>query len=222
MASAAILAVSILMAFYAASVTQLVVASVQVVGLLGGAVWLGVFWRRANSVGVWASVLGALAAWGAMRIEPAGLAGFAPLETPATWLASGGELLGLRGASKPVEIVVTLAVEIGLLVVVSLLTRPHAAAQLDPFYARLLTPVGREAEVAWSDAPSELPESATLGLEGTRLDYRKSSAFAYAFLQRMGIEVPRLTWFDWGGFALAWLLVLALVALLVWLARLGT
>jgi Na+/proline symporter len=220
-ASAVLLFGSILMAFYAASVTQLVVASVQVVGLLGGAVWLGVFWRRANSAGVWASVLGALAVWAAMRIEPQALGGVPILETAAGWLAGTGETLGLRGVSKPAEIALTLAVEFGLLVAVSLLTRPHPAGQLDPFYARLLTPVGQEREVAWTDAPAELPESATLGLDGLPLDYRKSSAYAYRGLQRIGIEVPRFTWFDWGGFIVAWAFVAALIALVLWFARIG-
>ncbi len=72
-ASAAMLAVSILMAFYATSVTQLFVASIQVVGLLGGAVWLGVVWRRANAAGVWASFVGTLLVWGAMRLDATSL-----------------------------------------------------------------------------------------------------------------------------------------------------
>jgi Na+/proline symporter len=221
LASAAMLAASILMAFYAASVTQLLVASVQVVGLLGGPVWLGVVWRRANAAGVWASFCGTLAVWGAMRLDPGGLPGVYPLQAAAGCLASAGEMLHLRGASKPIEILVLLSTELGLLVTVSLLTRPHPAGRLDPFFARLLTPVGKEREVEWTDAPAVLPESATLGLEGVKLDYRKASAYAYRGLQRLGIELPRMTWFDWGGFVLAWILVGALVALLALVAGLG-
>ena len=67
----------------------------------------------------------------------------------------------------------------------------------------------------------DLPESATLGMDGTVLDYRKSSRFAYPRLQRLGLEIPRMTWFDWGGFVAAWLLVFALIVLLIWLAALG-
>ena len=111
-----------------------------------------------------------------------------------------------------------LAIEFGVLVVVSLLTRPQRASQLDPFFARLLTPVGKEREVEWLDAPAELSESATLGLDGGKLDYRKASAFGYRGAQRWGIEVPRMTWFDWSGFLLAWGFVAALVVLLVWLS----
>jgi hypothetical protein len=60
-----------------------------------------------------------------------------------------------------------------------------------------------------------------LGLGGVKLDYRKSSAYAYRGLQRWGIELPRMTWFDWGGFVLAWILVGALLALLAFLAGFG-
>ena len=55
-------------------------------------------------------------------------------------------------------------------------------------------------------------------MEGVLLDYRKASAFGYAWLQRWGIEVPRFTWFDWGGFVAAWVLVGLLLLMLRWLA----
>ena len=42
----------------AESVTQLVLGSVKVIGLLGAAFWLGVVWRRATAAGVWASFVG--------------------------------------------------------------------------------------------------------------------------------------------------------------------
>ena len=58
-------------------------------------------------------------------------------------------------------------------------------------------------------------------MDGVKLDYRKSSAYAYRGLQRLGIEVPRMTWFDWGGFVLAWIFVGALLALMLFLAGFG-
>jgi hypothetical protein len=111
-----------------------------------------------------------------------------------------------------------LAVEFGLMIVVSLATRPRDLSKLGPFYARLHTPVGREYEVCWDEPPQDLPESATLGMDGTSLDYRKSSRFAYSKLQELGFELPRLTRFDWGGFLVAWVLVGGLIVLLIWLA----
>ena len=131
------------------------------------------------------------------------------------------DALWLRGLSEPRQIIIMLAVEFGLLVLVSLLTRPRDLSILGPFYARLHTPVGKEDEVRWDEPPSDLPESATLGMEGTSLDYRKSSRFAYPGFKSFGLEVPRLTWFDWGGFLAAWVLVGGLIGLLIWLAGSG-
>jgi hypothetical protein len=106
------------------------------------------------------------------------------------------------------------------MIFVSLITRPRDLSALGPFYARLHTPVGREDEVRCPEPLQDLPESATLGLEGMALDYQRSSRFAYARLQELGLEVPRLTWFDWGGFLVAWILVGGLIGLLIWLAAL--
>ena len=91
---------------------------------------------------------------------------------------------------------------------------------LGPFYARLHTPVGKEDEVCCDKPADDLPESATLGMEGTVLDYRKSSRFAYPRLQKLGLEIPRMSWFDWGGFLVAWVLVGGLIGLLIWLSDL--
>ena len=60
------LALGILLALYAESVTQLVLGSVKVIGLLGAAFWLGVVWRRATAAGVWASFIGSLCVWALM------------------------------------------------------------------------------------------------------------------------------------------------------------
>jgi hypothetical protein len=128
--------------------------------------------------------------------------------------------VGLRGLSQPVQIIIMLLVEFGLMILVSLITRPCGASVLGPFYARLHTPVGKEDEVRWDDPPHDLPESAALGLDGPALDYRKSSRFAYPRLQSLGLEIPRFTPFDCVGFLVAWLLVGGLIWLLMWLARL--
>jgi Na+/proline symporter len=218
-ASAGLLAVGIALAVRAQSVTQLVLISVKVIGLLGAAFWLGVVWRRASVRGVWASFLGSLLIGGLMSVSADSVPGAA--DSPfVRALARAAEVLHLRGLSEPSQVMVIIAVEFGLLIVVSVMTRPGDLAALGPFYARLHTPVGREEEVRPDAAAEVLPESATLGMEGVVLDYRKSSRFAYGGLQRFGLEVPRLTWFDCVGFALAWVLVIGLIGLLAWLAGL--
>ena len=62
-AALGLLTLGILLALWAESVTQLVVGSVKVIGLLGAAFWLGVVWRRATAAGVWASFVGSLCVW---------------------------------------------------------------------------------------------------------------------------------------------------------------
>ena len=100
-----------------------------------------------------------------------------------------------------------LATQFGVLVLVSLLTPPPEMGKIGPFFARIHTPVGKEDEVRWDDPPNNLPEAATIGLGDVRLDYAKSSRFAYRRLQKLGLEIPRLSWFDWAGFLAAWVLV---------------
>ena len=198
-----LLILGILLALSAESVTQLVRGSVKVIGLLGAAFWLGVVWRRANAAAVWASFLGSLLMWGLMNAPAAGA-------------------FALGNLSEPQQILIVLAMQFGLLVLVSLLTPPPEMCKIGPFYARIHTPVGKEDEVRWDDPPLDLPEAATIGLGVVRLDYQKSSRFAYRRLQDLGLEIPRLSWFDWGGFLAAWLLVGGLIGLLTWLAGLGS
>ncbi len=219
LAAGGLLVLGITLAVWAQSVTQLVVGSVKFIGLLGAAFWLGVVWRRANTAAVWASFLGSLLVWVVMSTDATSIA--LPVVGPAArGLVGAAESLGLRGLSDSAQIIIMLAVEFGLMIVVSLVTQPRDLAALGPFYARLHTPVGKEDEVRWNEPPHDLPESATLGMEGALLDYHKSSRFAYRRLQKLGLEIPRLTPFDWGGFLAAWVLVGGLIGLLIWLAAL--
>jgi Na+/proline symporter len=222
-AAGGLLALGIVLALTAESVTQLVLGSVKVVGLLGAAFWLGVVWRRASAAGVWASFVGSLGIWGLMNVPTArgGVADNA-IGGLARLVEATAGALALRGLSEPQQILIMLATQFGLLVLVSLCTRPLDLRVIGPFYARIHTPVGKEDEVRWDDPPHDLPEAATIGLEGVVLDYGKSSRFAYRRLQELGLEIPRLSWFDWGGFLAAWVMVGGLIGLLTWLAGLGS
>jgi Na+/proline symporter len=218
-ASGGLLLLGILLAVRAESITQLVLGSVKLIGLLGAAFWLGVVWRRATAAGVWISFLGSLFVWALMATDASATAGSTVYPVDQALRTTAG-LLSLRGLSEPVQIIVMLVAEFGLMILASFLTTPRELSALGPFYARLHTPVGKEAEVRWDGSLEKLPESATLGMDGLALDYRKSSSFAYARLQQLGIELPRMTWFDWAGFLAAWVLVLGLISLLIWLAGL--
>jgi Na+/proline symporter len=212
LAAAGMLATGILAALLAGSVTQLLTASIQVIGLLGPPMWLGMLWRRANPPGAWCSLLAGLFVWGFTSLPATLVAGW-PVIEPLVRQA--------EGLSKPEQILLMLSAQCGALVAVSLITRPQPRELLDPFFARLLTPVGRESEFAIADPAGPYAAEATLGLGGIRLDYEQARGLAYPALQRLGIEVPRLKLFDWGGFLLAWGMVGGLIGLLAWLARLG-
>jgi Na+/proline symporter len=222
-AALGLLVLGILLAFWAESVTQLVVGSVKVIGLLGAAFWLGVVWRRATAAGVWASFAGGLCAWAVMSAPGPGAGteanAFGGL---AQLVATAGGAFSLRGLSESQQILIMLGAQFGLLVFVSFCTRPSELSVIGPFYARLHTPVGKEDEVRWEGNPHQLPEAATLGMDGVFLDYRRSSRWAYGGLQRVGLEIPRLSWFDWVGFAGAWAGVGGLIGLLTWLAGVGS
>jgi Na+/proline symporter len=209
--SGLMLAAGIVAAVSATSVTQLLTVSVQVIGLMGPAVWLGVTWRRANPAGAWASAISGLAVWGLTSLPTAWFAGLPLLEDLAARVA----LLG-----KPAHILLMLVAQFGSLIVVSLLTKPQPASLLDPFFARLLTPVGDEDTFACATEPTDHAEQATLGLSGRSLDYASVASFASPTWRRFGFEIPRFTPTDWLGFLIAWAMVGGLIGLLVWLAGL--
>jgi hypothetical protein len=81
--------------------------------------------------------------------------------------------------------------------------------------------VGKEEETVSSTVPADdAPEA--IGLHGRLLDYGKAAAYGYAAPRKMGFEIPRMTPVDWGGFLVAWAIVGGLIALLIWLAGLGS
>lgn len=217
--SAALLAAGILTALTAGSVTQILQLALDIVGLMGPAFWLGVLWRRANTPGVWASVAGGVFIWLATKAQPLGLPGFDHMLGGFHTLV---DPLHLKDFSMPIQVLITLGVEFGLLIAVSLVTPPQPKEQLDPFYSRLLVPVGKEAECSRKVAPDEkLPEWSTLGIEGTPLDYGLASQYGNGFLRRFDIETPRMNRMDAYGFLGAWALVGTLILLLMFLSGLG-
>jgi Na+/proline symporter len=84
----------------------------QIVPLVGISLWMGLFWRRANRFGAWASFIGATAA-----------------------LLIGHYVFGWHGDTGFPKIVL-FYLSTGLVagVAASLLTRPEPALQLDRFY----------------------------------------------------------------------------------------
>jgi Na+/proline symporter len=222
-AAAALLGLGITLALRADSVTHLVVQSVQVIGLLGPAFWLGIVWRRVTAAGVWVSFLAGVAFWVATAADAASLDGIPGVGTAVRGLVMLGDCTGLRQLSRPAQLLLGLAVQFGLMVAASLVTRPHDSAQLNGFFARLLTPVGSEVASSRTAGRSGVSDGSvsadSADFDAVSLDYDRAAPYGYRRLQRYGIEIPRLSPVDWGGFVAAWLLVALLIGLLLVLAR---
>lgn len=98
----------------------------NLVPLIGISFWLGLWWRRANRYGAWASFLAALAAW-----------------------VVGHYSFGWTGdRGLPYLITFYLVAGVGAGAVVSLFTRPEPPEILDRFYLTINTPVGQEDRLA--------------------------------------------------------------------------
>ncbi|MBM3801072.1 MAG: sodium:solute symporter family protein [Acidimicrobiia bacterium] len=93
--------------------------------MLGIAFWLGLWWRRANRYGAWASFLAATLAW---------------------WL--GINAFGWRGdTGLPYVMSFYILAGVGAGAIVSLLTRPEPQQALDRFFLTINTPIGQEARL---------------------------------------------------------------------------
>jgi Na+/proline symporter len=209
-AAAGILVCGILTALRAPHVTALYLFSVKLIALLGPIFWMGVLWRRATPTGAWASLAAGLLLWAATAISHdrlASLPGVGPIA------------LGYTQLKEPIQILIQLVVQFGILMLGSLLSRPPERSRLDPFYARLLTPVGKEASVALDRSPDDHPQEAGLGLHQPGLDYHRAADWGYAWPRRFGFEIPRLGRSEWGGFLLAWGVVAGLLMFLITLSR---
>ena len=217
-AAGGILLASIGTALWGGSITDLYRTSIKVVGLMGPLFWLGVIWRRANPAGAWSSLAAGIAVW---SVTGLGLPPWFTQWIEPTIPAAMGLIQGVSSLDDSNKILLTLAAQFGIFFMVSLCTKPQSAERLDPFFARLHTPVGREQEFALANPPIAFREEAILGLHGIAIDYAKASQLAYPGLQKIGIEIPRMSFIDWAGFLVAWLTVGGLIALLVWLASLG-
>jgi Na+/proline symporter len=107
--------------------------------MMGVALWVGMFWRRATVAGAWAGTLAGSAVW--LFSEQISLGGYTwdfdarfAEHLPAFMLREGHLYL-------PWQMLMYLVTSFVTLVAVSLLTTPVDAQRLDRFYACLRTPV---------------------------------------------------------------------------------
>ena len=153
--------------------------------------WVGVVWKRWTPAAVWVSTLTTIGVWAGLVYFP-DLWGFLP-----EFMFSGPQKIADKW-----QMFLYMTAGLGAGLVTSWLTRPVPQEKLERFFLLLRTPVRAGERVP---GPCMLPE-----------DPERPQPL---LVDRFGLQVPRFTWLDLGGFAVAWVFVAFLVWLTWWLAR---
>lgn len=193
-ASVVIVASGLGFAFWLPSVVKGLEIWLSIAPMMGIALWLGLFWRRATSAGAWASAIASSAVW-FVSTRPEVVSWLARLPIAEPW--------GLlwRETGKPIEvyepwrIVAYMASGVLAGVVVSLLTRRVEASRLDRFHDLIRTPTMPGEQV---EAPCTLPTGTTVPKRPMLID---------AF----DIVIPMPSWTSIVGFGAGWAMVGALI-----------
>jgi Na+/proline symporter len=195
--SVVVVLAGILIAFGLSSVVQGLEIFWQVQAMMGVAIWVSFFWRRANAAGAWAATMSSVGAW-AFTSDIA-LIGwdfnmrFAHL-LPDFMLYEGR-------LSLPWQMIIYLTIGLVVMVIVSLLTRPRDKDLLDRVYECLRTPVvPGEPEVA----PVTLPETTPPAPRSVLIDHPD-------------FELMKPTLVSVVGFLATWVAVGVLIAAFVWI-----
>jgi len=169
--------------------------------MLGGAVWLGLFWRRMTSAGAWAATLAALGTWwlSVQSLVIEWIAGWPGAESLRFVMESEGE----KALYMPWQMVFYLTAGLVCGVVVSLLTPAVSEDKLQRYHALLRTPV-RSGEVI--PAPCTLPDDA-------KVPPRRLLISAW------GLEIPVPSRQAILGFLAGWICVAAIIGVFVWIVR---
>ncbi|HSW45434.1 MAG TPA: sodium:solute symporter family protein [Phycisphaerae bacterium] len=157
--------------------------------------WIGLFWRRATAAAAWASTLVACAIW--YVTEQEWFIFWA--KNHAAWILFGDKIY------LPTQMTIYLVVGFTVMVVVSLLTKRQDPRKLDLFYDTLRTPI----------QPGERV------LESLRLPPGVEPAPQRKLIDHPDLEIQIPTRRGINGFLLAWLLVVALIAGVMLLVRIG-
>ena len=197
--AAVVVLASIVYALFLDSVVTGLETFWRVQAMMGIPFWIGIFWRRATPAGAWASTLVAffVALAGSNVFAPVFDANaFAAQYLPAAAVYQGELRL-------PVQMLAYLSLGLVTMVVVSLMTRPVAPERLDRLYRALQTPVN-DVEPTPA-APFAVPPGSQTEPGRKIIDHPD---FEIRYPSAVGAR----------GFALAWVWVAALIALVFWLA----
>ena len=161
--------------------------------LLGIAFWLGLFWKRANLPGAWASFLAAAVAWYLSENQAFvnWLAGFPlALDWRFVVVKAGVNVMYLPWAN-----LFFIAAGLGAGIIVSLLTKPTDEKRVENYYALVRTPI-KQGEV--NKTPCTIPE-------GVEVPPRNN------LFPDTSLEFQKPSWTGFAGFMAGWAYVLLLI-----------
>jgi len=167
--------------------------------MLGIAFWAGLFWRRMNSTGAWASALGAFGAW--WLSTRSFFIDWVATQPFADELRFVFEKDGEAAIYLPWQMIFYLVVGLAAGVLASLLTAQPDQGRLERFYALIRTPV-KEGEII--EGPCTVPEGSET------LPRRKLLP-----LKSFEVYVPSRQMI--AGFAAGWGVVVVLIGGFLWL-----
>jgi Na+/proline symporter len=187
-----LVAVGVMLAMSLAKVADALTMLLQFSAIMGVVVWGGVIWRRANSAGAWAAVIVLFVTWVV----------FGPVGGLLRKSFGGPMWIGRYGPAEYMfELTIRyLPVGILTLIIVSLLTKPPPAKQVDDFRMLLRTPVGEEQKLIDNNV---------------KIIYAGST-------QPNPLEINHPVLVHWGGAAVAAVVCALILALLLFIAHLGT
>ena len=197
--SVIVVIVGILIAFELSSVVQGLELFWQVQAMMGIAIWVSFFWRRATAAGAWASTIMSFAVW--LFTSEVGFLGWSFSDRFARFLP---DLMLFEGRlSLPWQMILYLTAGFVVMVAVSLRTKPQDPVVLDRIYECLRTPVQEgEPEVR----PVTLPET-------TKPSPRT------VLVNHPDFELMKPTTVSVVGFLATWSAVGLLIAAFFWLMR---
>jgi len=188
-----LVAIGVILSLLLAKVADALTMLLQFSAIMGVIVWGGVLWRRANSEGAWAAAAVLFSTW--TLFGPVGALVKKVIGAGPVWLGRFGP------AEYMFELtIIYLPAGIVTFILVSLLTRPPPAKQVEDFRMLLRTPVGQEQKLI--DA-------------GVQIIYAGSTK-----PNRWETDYPRLV--HWGGAAVAAVVCAVILGLLLMLARIGS
>ncbi len=201
-AALGVVGVGVFLAFQFDSVLDALELFWKISAMMGIAFWMGVVWRGATAAGAWAATLGAFVVlWMTGQAWFIGWIGSLPFaEDLRLILMKGGE----PTIYLPWQMIMYLTTGLVLGVVVSWLTPKPDKEKLDNYYTLIATPV----------APGEPePEQRCTLPEGVE------PRPVRRLLPIPGIQLLRPNAMSVGGFVVCWIIVAALIASVVWIAR---